>query len=135
MHFSTSLRAAVTVGALMLAAACGGATESPAPAQQEPLFKPIELPTPATVADTPGVARYWGVLPCADCAGIRHELVLVQDGGQKIQAYVQDNIDPLLNACYLLFQAVASDLAPRAGELTREEALAHALGYFDAKAP
>ena len=79
MHFSTSLRAAVTVGALMLAAACGGATESPAPAQQEPLFKPIELPPPATVADTPGVARYWGVLPCADCAGIRHELVLVQD--------------------------------------------------------
>ena len=37
---------------------------------------------PALVTDalaTPGLVRYWGVLPCADCAGIRTELQLVQD--------------------------------------------------------
>jgi copper homeostasis protein (lipoprotein) len=45
----------------------------------EPLFKPID---PALVTDalaTPGLVRFWGVLPCADCAGIRTELQLVQD--------------------------------------------------------
>jgi copper homeostasis protein (lipoprotein) len=66
-------------GALSAAAACGGAKETPAPAQQEPLFKPIELPAPATMSSTPGVSRFSGVLPCADCSGIRNELVLVQD--------------------------------------------------------
>ncbi len=79
MRFRSSLRSAVAAGTLMLAAACGGAKESPSPAQQEPLFKPIELPPPAAASDKPGVNRFWGVLPCADCAGIRNELVLVQD--------------------------------------------------------
>jgi predicted secreted protein len=56
-------------------------SEAPAEAQKpaESLFKPID---PSQVTDalaTPGVIRYWGVLPCADCAGIRTELQLVQD--------------------------------------------------------
>lgn len=66
--------------ALSFAMACG---QSKPPAESatptEPLFKPVD---PAQVTDaltTPGVARYWGVLPCADCAGIRTELMLVQD--------------------------------------------------------
>jgi predicted secreted protein/uncharacterized lipoprotein NlpE involved in copper resistance len=66
-------------GALAAGAACGGAKESPAPVQQEPLFKPIELPPPAGASDKPGVTRFFGVLPCADCSGIRHELVLIAD--------------------------------------------------------
>ena len=74
-----SLRSAVAAAAMTLAAACGGAKETPAPAQQEPLFKPIELPPPASVSSTPGVTRFLGVLPCADCSGIRNELVLVED--------------------------------------------------------
>jgi copper homeostasis protein (lipoprotein) len=63
------------------AQACGKA-EAPAAEPQkptEPLFKPID---PATVTDaqaTPGLVRYWGILPCADCSGIRTELQLVQD--------------------------------------------------------
>jgi len=79
MRFRTSSRSAIAAATLMLAAACGGAKESPSPAQQEPLFKPIELPPPAAASGNPGVNRFWGVLPCADCAGIRNELVLVQD--------------------------------------------------------
>jgi predicted secreted protein len=66
-------------GALTLAAACGSVKETPAPLTQDPVFKPIELPPPAGFAAAPGVTRYWGILPCADCAGIRHELVLTQD--------------------------------------------------------
>ena len=32
-----------------------------------------------SVPATPGVSRYFGVLPCADCAGIRTELTLIED--------------------------------------------------------
>jgi copper homeostasis protein (lipoprotein) len=79
MAFRSWMRILPLFGALAIAAACGGAKESPAPATQDPVFKPIELPPPAAFAGTPGVTRYWGILPCADCAGIRHELVLTQD--------------------------------------------------------
>jgi predicted secreted protein len=79
MAFRSWMRIFPFCGALALAAACGGAKEPPAPATQDPLFKPIELPPPAALAGTPGVTRYEGILPCADCGGIRHELVLTQD--------------------------------------------------------
>jgi copper homeostasis protein (lipoprotein) len=79
MAFRTWMPILFLCGALAIAAACGGAKESPAPATQDPVFKPIELPPPAALAATPGVTRYWGILPCADCAGIRHELLLTQD--------------------------------------------------------
>ena len=79
MAFRSWMRLLPLCGALTLAAACGGTKEAPAPATQEPVFKPIELPPPAVFPGTPGVTRYWGILPCADCAGIRHELTLTQD--------------------------------------------------------
>jgi copper homeostasis protein (lipoprotein) len=79
MAFRSWLSILPFCGALTLAIGCGGAKEAPAPAAQDPVFKPIELPSPAAFAGTPGVTRYWGILPCADCAGIRHELALTQD--------------------------------------------------------
>ena len=55
----------------------------------------------------------------------------VQDGMEQVQGYVQEQIDPVLNACYQLFGCVAEDLAPRLSEgITKEDAVAHALGYF-----
>ena len=54
-----------------------------------------------------------------------------EQGMRKVQSYVQENVNPLLNACYLLFQVVGEDLASRVEEgFSREEAVAHALGYF-----
>jgi len=79
MAFRSWMRVLPFCGALALAAACGGPKEAPAPAPQDPVFKPIELPPPSAFPGTPGLTRYWGILPCADCAGIRHELVLTQD--------------------------------------------------------
>jgi len=59
----------------------------------------------------------------------------VDRGVDVIQVYVRTNIDPILSACYRLFQVVAEDLAPRASEgLSREDAVAHALGYFVSEA-
>ena len=58
----------------------------------------------------------------------------VDEGVGRIQAYAQEHIDPLLSACYQLFAVTAEDLAPRVPEgLTREDALAHAMGYFAAE--
>jgi len=54
-----------------------------------------------------------------------------EQGMLKVQSYVQENVNLLLNACYLLFQVVGEDLASRVEEgFSREEAVAHALGYF-----
>jgi copper homeostasis protein (lipoprotein) len=78
-RFATALIA--VCAALAGAAACRKAEAPGAEPQKptEPLFKPID---PALVTDaqaTPGLVRYWGILPCADCSGIRTELQLVQD--------------------------------------------------------
>jgi hypothetical protein len=55
----------------------------------------------------------------------------LEQGMWKVQEYVRENVNPLLNACYLLFQVVGEDLAPRVDEgFSREDAVAHALGYF-----
>lgn len=55
-----------------------------------------------------------------------------QDGLAQIQTYARENIAPILNACYRLFQVVAEDLAASAGEegFTREDAMVRALEYF-----
>jgi hypothetical protein len=54
-----------------------------------------------------------------------------QQGGELLQAYVQENVGPLLNACYELFQVVGDDLAPRlSAGLSRQDAVAHALSYL-----
>jgi copper homeostasis protein (lipoprotein) len=76
-----SLALALSLGTALFGAAACRKSEAPAePAKPaEPLFKPVD---PSQVTDamaTPGVVRYWGVLPCADCSGIRTELMLVQD--------------------------------------------------------
>jgi len=64
-------------------------------------------------------------------SGDLEQVERVDQGIDAVQAYVQTNIDPILSACYRLFQIVAEDLAPRAKEgLSREDAVAHALGYF-----
>ncbi len=55
----------------------------------------------------------------------------VDEGVGRIQAYAQEHIDTLLSACFQLFAVTAEDVAPRVAEgLTRDEALAHAMGYF-----
>jgi copper homeostasis protein (lipoprotein) len=71
----------LALGTAVFATAACRKSEAPgeAPKPAEPLFKPVD---PSQVTDplaTPGVVRYWGVLPCADCSGIRTELMLVQD--------------------------------------------------------
>ena len=56
----------------------------------------------------------------------------VTQGVAEVQAYVQSNADSILGACFQLFQFTAEDLAPRVSEgITRQDALVHALGYFD----
>lgn len=60
-------------------AACGGEPEVPATEAQVPLFKPIDPSKAGGLFNVPGASRYAGVLPCADCAGIRTELMLLQD--------------------------------------------------------
>jgi predicted secreted protein/uncharacterized lipoprotein NlpE involved in copper resistance len=66
--------------ALVLVSGCRGSepqTQTPA----EPLFKPVDPAVVANSLNTPGVIRFWGLLPCADCAAIRTELTLVQNPG------------------------------------------------------
>ena len=55
-----------------------------------------------------------------------------QDGLEQIQGYVQDNITPILNACYRLFQCVAADIAAggAAQDMDRADAVEVALGYL-----
>jgi hypothetical protein len=55
----------------------------------------------------------------------------VQEGVERVQTYAREQLDPLLSACYQLFTVTAEDLAPRLAEgVSREDALAHALGYL-----
>lgn len=55
----------------------------------------------------------------------------VQEGVERLQTYARENIDALLGASYQLFQLAAEELVPRLAEgVTREQALAHALGYL-----
>jgi copper homeostasis protein (lipoprotein) len=77
MHAGPWIRGACLAGALM-APACGGPQEQPA-AQQAPVFKPVDPATMSAALFATGTMRFAGVLPCADCAGIRTELTLVQD--------------------------------------------------------
>lgn len=81
MGFLRTLAAVMALGTSVLAAAGCGTRESPSEAQKpaEPLFKPIDPSQAPTMAEAPGSSRYWGILPCADCAGIRTELTLTQD--------------------------------------------------------
>ena len=48
------------------------------PATQAPVFQPVDAETVARQAMAP-MERYAGVLPCADCSGIRTELTLTKD--------------------------------------------------------
>ena len=48
----------------------------------------------------------------------------------ELQTWLRGRADGLLEAAFLLFGRAGLDLAPRAGRLTPEEALAHALGYL-----
>lgn len=77
------VRFSLTTGAVLagvcLFAACGGEPEAPAPEAQVPLFKPIDPSQAGGLFNVPGAHRYAGVLPCTDCAGIRTELMLLQD--------------------------------------------------------
>ncbi len=64
-------------------------------------------------------------------AGDFEDVSSVQEGHDRVQAYVRDNIDPLLNASYRLFQCVAQDLAGSGDEgMSRAQALAHAMGHL-----
>ena len=56
----------------------------------------------------------------------------VQQGVAEVQAYLRENAEPLLTACYQLFQFTAEDLQARLTEgLTKQDAMVHALSYFD----
>lgn len=68
---------ALLAGTVALVAACRGRAPA-APEHQAPAFKPVDPATMGLVASA-GTMRFAGVLPCADCAGIRTELALVQD--------------------------------------------------------
>lgn len=59
-----------------------------------------------------------------------------QDGLAQIQGYVQENVNPILNACFRLFQCVADDIAAGGGaqDMDRADAVELALGYL-AEAP
>jgi predicted secreted protein len=50
MAFRSWMRVLPLCGVLTLAGGCGGAKEAAAPAQQDPVFKPIELPPGGTMA-------------------------------------------------------------------------------------
>jgi hypothetical protein len=54
---------------------------------------------------------------------------------EQLQAWLRERADGLLEAAFLLFGRVGLDLAPRAGELTPAEALAHALDYLSDPRP
>lgn len=59
-----------------------------------------------------------------------------RDAPHALQAWLGGRADGLLEAAFLLFGRVGLDLAPRAGSLTPEDALAHALSYLpEAGAP
>lgn len=76
------MSACVCVAVLAGAGACGRGSD-PASAQeaaggQAPVFTPVDAETVARQATAP-MERYGGVLPCADCSGIRTELTLYKD--------------------------------------------------------
>lgn len=51
-----------------------------------------------------------------------------------VRDYAQQNIGPVLDACYLLFKTVGEDLAPRAETgFTHADAVLAALAYFGAR--
>jgi hypothetical protein len=59
-----------------------------------------------------------------------------QGAAADLQAWLRGRTDGLLEAAFALFGRAGLDLAPRAGQLTPEEALAHALAYLpDSGAP
>lgn len=64
-------RASLALVALAALAACG---RTPPPAPPAPA-----VPPPPRAADLPRVGRFAGVLPCADCRGVRTELLLAGD--------------------------------------------------------
>ena len=71
----------VGCGLLVTVGACSGSADAPAaqpPAAQAPVFQPVDAETVARQAMAP-MERYAGVLPCADCSGIRTELTLHKD--------------------------------------------------------
>ena len=50
---------------------------------------------------------------------------------EEVRTFLSSHVDVLLNACFLLFLRVASDLAPRAASgFTFEDAMAQAMSYF-----
>jgi hypothetical protein len=53
----------------------------------------------------------------------------------RLQAWLHGCSDLLLESAFLLFGRAGLDLAPRAAELTPEQALAHALGYLPQARP
>lgn len=62
------------------------------------------------------------------------DVASVHDGVEQVQAYAREQIDPLLNATFALFVRTAADLADRAEPPSKEEAVAHALGYLAGEA-
>lgn len=58
-----------------------------------------------------------------------------QSAATDLQHWLRGRSDGLLEAAFLLFGRAGLDLAPRAGSLTPDEALAHALGYLPDAGP
>lgn len=64
-------------------------------------------------------------------AGGFDDVASVDEGVQRVQAFLRENAAELLEASYRLFGVTAEDLEPRLAEgLTKEQALAHALDYL-----
>lgn len=52
---------------------------------------------------------------------------------ENVRSYAREHITPVMDACYMLFQAVGEDLAPRVDEgFTHADAMLAALSYFGA---
>jgi hypothetical protein len=63
-------------------------------------------------------------------AGQFEQVESVQEGVQTVQAYLHEHLNPLLNACYGLFQRVAEDLEQRTPPPASQDAMVQALTYF-----
>ena len=89
----------------------------------------IMIENPDQVRDREWIAEQFTHVTILACDF--EDVASTTEGVERVQAYVQQNIQPILTACFQLFGVVGEDLSARASEgLTREEALAHALSYM-----
>ena len=89
----------------------------------------IMIEHPERVRDREWIAEQFTQVSLLACGF--DDVASAMRGRERMQAFVQENIHPVLNACYRLFQVVGADLAARDEPAsTQEDAVAHALSYL-----